>query len=76
MCLIRKDRLFYTWATPLFSLARRKNKVGEELEQEDLYDLPVVDETDYLVGKFNAKWDSYVVSGKSCKFLAYYCMVC
>lgn len=54
-------RLFYTWATPLFSLARKKNRKGEELEQEDLYDLPSVDETDVLVKSFYTKWDGYVV---------------
>ena len=54
-------RLFYSWATRLFVRARRKNKVGEELEEEDLFDLTYFDETDHLLKNFDRRWQRYLV---------------
>lgn len=44
--------------------ARRKNKIDQELENEDLFDLPYFDRTDYLLKRFDERWQMYLVSSK------------
>jgi ATP-binding cassette subfamily C (CFTR/MRP) protein 1 len=54
--------LFFQWVAPLLSLARKKRRTNEELEDHEVWDLPKRDHTTSLTKSFDENWRKHLLA--------------